>query len=231
VAVLIDWQNTYNGAREAFGLHARSHVEGSVDAWKLGSLLAAAPDRTGRPRELQEVRVYRGMPDRHRDPQTYAAFWSQVEAWRQRGGTRLVSRFRLLRYPSRHLAQQGVPERPREKGVDVWLAIDLVEMAIRHSVDRAVVMSTDTDLVPALELAASERGEEFVEVAGWEGTGSSAALLHVRGHNIVRRRLRENIYGKLRDPTDYNIPKRERQSSWDAQINAEGRRPRRGPGP
>jgi uncharacterized LabA/DUF88 family protein len=123
---------------------------------------------------------------------------------------------------------QGAPiERPREKGVDVWLAIDLVEMAIRHTVDRAIVVSTDTDLVPALELAVAERGEEFVEVAGWQGPRESAGLLRVKGHRVVQRALRDNIYRKLHDPTDYNIPKRERQSSWDAQINAEGRRPRR----
>lgn len=227
VAVLIDWQNTYNGAREAFGLQNRSPVHGNVDAWRLGVLLSAAPDRTGAKRALHEVRVYRGMPDRHRDAPTYAAFWSQAETWRQRGGDRLVTRFRKLRYPSRHLAEQGPAERPREKGVDVWLAIDIVEMAIRHTVDRVVVMTTDTDLVPALDLAVAERGEEFIEMAGWKGPFSSASLLTVKGHRIAHRALREDMYQKVRDPTDYNIPKRERQSSWDEQINAEGRRRRR----
>jgi uncharacterized LabA/DUF88 family protein len=227
VAVLVDWQNTYNGAREAFNLQNRSHVHGNVDAWRLGVLLAGAPDRTGAKRALHEVRVYRGVPDRQRDPRTYAAFWSQVEMWRQRGGDRLVTRFRKLRYPPRHLAKEGIVERPREKGIDVWLAIDLVEMAIRHTVDRVVVMSTDTDLVPALELAVSERGEEFVEVAGWQGPHESAALLNVKDHRIARRSLHDDLYQKIRDTTDYNIPKRERQSTWDDQISAEGRRPRR----
>lgn len=118
----------------------------------------------------------------------------------------------------------------REKGIDVWLAVDLARMAVRGTVDRAVVVSTDTDLVPALILAVEERGAEFVEVAGWVGSTSAASLLKVPRHRIVQRQLKRDAYDRLRDPTDYGIPKAKRrspQTSWDQQITAEGRRPRR----
>jgi hypothetical protein len=34
IAVLLDWQNVYNGAREAFDLHALGHIAGNVDPWQ-----------------------------------------------------------------------------------------------------------------------------------------------------------------------------------------------------
>lgn len=39
-----------------------------------------------------------------------------------------------------------------EKGIDVAMAIDLVRMAMRKELDAAVVVSSDTDLVPAIEM-------------------------------------------------------------------------------
>ena len=54
---------------------------------------------------------------------------------------------RALRYPpdwSAALAQ--------EKGVDVALAVDFVKLAIEGEYDVGVMMSTDNDLLPALEV-------------------------------------------------------------------------------
>ncbi len=221
VAVLIDWQNVYNGPREAFDLYSSGHVAGNVDPIKLAAGLAGAPDPTSRRRVLREIRVYRGKPDNARDARTYAAWRSQTAAWEQRGGDRFKLCARDLKY------EGGV----REKGIDVWLAVDLARMAVRGTVDRAVVFSTDTDLVPALILAVEERGPEFIEIAGWVGSPTAASLLTVPGHRIAQRKLRRDAYDRLHDHTEYNVPKAKRTSpqgsSWDQQINAEGRRPRR----
>lgn len=225
VAVLLDWQNVYNGARAAFELHAGGHIAGNVDAWRLALLLAGGQDASGATRELHRAAIYRGKPDQARDERTYRAFRAQTATWERAGGERLDVCSRLLRYPPRTSS-----ERPREKGIDVWLAVDLVKHAMRHDVDRVVIFSTDTDLVPALEAAVEERGPEFTEVAAWAGQGSSAAMLRVPGHRIVQHALRRDTYDRLHDRTDYNLPKRQRESqgsSWDAQIDAEGRRPRK----
>lgn len=39
----------------------------------------------------------------------------------------------------------------REKGVDVWLAVDMVDMAYRNLYDVAALVSGDADLVPAVK--------------------------------------------------------------------------------
>jgi uncharacterized LabA/DUF88 family protein len=67
----------------------------------------------------------------------------QRTAWERRG----VKVFaRPLRYPRKWPSEKAL-----EKGVDVALAVDLVFNAARRYYDVAVVASTDTDLVPALE--------------------------------------------------------------------------------
>lgn len=223
VIVFIDWQNTYSGAREAFGFQGQGPIAGNVDPWRLARVLAAAADPTSRRRTLQEVRVYRGRPSQDKDRKTYAAHRAQTATWERVGGEMLKVRHRLLRYP----VGGG---RPQEKGIDVLLAIELVEAAIRHQCARAVVMSTDTDLLPAIELAVEERGESFVEVAGWVGSPTAASLLHVKGSTVLRRPLRRHAYDRLEDRTDYTRPAYKRASdrpNWEAQDAAQGRKRRR----
>lgn len=219
VLVLIDWQNTYMCAREAFGAKD-SYTDGQVDPMKLGKGLAGATDTTGQRRELRQIRVYRGKPDNAREPVAYGAWRRQTALWENRGADKFKLCTRDLKYDEH--------SKPREKGIDVWLAIDLVRAACHHTADRVVVVSTDTDLVPALLLAIEERGPEFVEVAGWVGSAEAASLLRVPGYRIAHRELFEGAYDKLADPTDYTSRHRQRpRTEWDDAISAEGRRPRR----
>ncbi len=235
--VYLDWQNIYMGARDAFDLTDRPPAVGNVDPRRLAKLLAAARDRTGAERELREVRIYRGRPLQQYDETSYKAFWAQHDAWKARGGDRLEVISRDLRYPlpaerfpgqERYRRERDGP--PQEKGVDVALAIDLVALAIRKGADRAVVMSTDTDLLPAIELAIAERGEEFIEVAAWdEPPHRHAPVLRPKGASIAQRRIRRDHFMRIRDEVNYSLPKWERNApsdAWDAQIEAEGRRRR-----
>jgi hypothetical protein len=98
-------------------------------------------------------------------------------------------------------------------------------MAYQEAADRVVVVSSDTDMEPALTLATEIRGAGFAEVAGWDGPHESAAVLSVEG--VAQHRLGEADYERLHDPTDYNLNIRVRRrrgdGSWDDQIHAEGR--------
>ena len=48
----------------------------------------------------------------------------------------------------------------KEKGVDVKLAVDILDMAYQDQYDSAIIVSSDTDLIPGIEKA-KERGKKI----------------------------------------------------------------------
>jgi uncharacterized LabA/DUF88 family protein len=217
VTVLLDWQNIYGCARDAFGLRDASAIEGTVHPLQLARHLAGGIEPG---RNLQELRIYRGRPHNAKDRKSYDAWQSQTSEWTRSCGEMLVGRYRDLRYRGDEIM---------EKGIDVWLAIDLVTIAMDPDIGRVVVVSSDSDLIPALELAVQMRGEEFAEVAGWDGDFDSAPILDVPG--VTQRGLTKTHYERFHDDSDYNVGvriRRRQQSSqsWASQIEAEGKRRR-----
>lgn len=142
---------------------------------------------------LTDVRVYTGRPDPTRQSKTYAAHMKQCARWEADGASVI---WRSLRYPSR---RTGLP--PQEKGIDVALCIDFVTMAIDGRYDVGVIMSTDTDLLPALEFTRSRyAGVRHVAVAAWE----SRRRLSSPVGNIWCHWLSKADYDSVADTTDYN---------------------------
>lgn len=64
-------------------------------------------------------------------------------------------------------------DRIREKGVDVKLAVDLVIGAADNLYDIAIVVSSDTDLIPAIKYARNGKKKiiEYVGFAGFPSLG------------------------------------------------------------
>jgi len=194
VMVFLDYQNCYRGAREAFGMENLAHWEGQFDPVRLGNILALRqPGQPTGERKLCGVRLYRGQPSSSKDPKGYAANRRQTQTWEDRG---CVVINRPLRYP-------GAWPRVREgeKGIDVQLAIDFVTHAIHDAYDIGILMSTDTDLVPALE-AVLDIGKRC-EVATWRGPGYRRRL-SVKGREMWCHWVDSVTYGRVADPTDYN---------------------------
>jgi uncharacterized LabA/DUF88 family protein len=138
--VFIDGQNLYHLARAAWspGPQVAGSPYGypSYDVEKLAAWLVARDRR----RVLQQIRFYTGVPE-PRDPQTtfWHGFWG-----------------RKLRY----LVSRGVyvyrgRVRPggQEKGVDVSLAIDLIQLTYEAACDVAIIVSQDWDFGEAVRLA------------------------------------------------------------------------------
>lgn len=160
MAVFIDYQNVYHRARACFGFDAAPSTEGQVDPRRLADVLA---DRAPPPRRLVAVRVYRGEPSPRLDPRAHAATQRQSACW---AADHLVTVWtRPLRYTAAG---------PQEKGVDVLLAIDLVEAAWRDRFDVAVVASADSDLAPAVERVLDVG--KGCEVAAWRAAGCRSRL-------------------------------------------------------
>jgi uncharacterized LabA/DUF88 family protein len=171
VVVFLDWQNVYKGAREAFHQPTSASESGQVSPLRLAELIAnEIPD--GR---LQQVRVYRGLPSNARDPKGYGAARKQTAAWMAEDQQRVHVYLRPLQYLDGHP--------PREKGIDVQLAIDYVAMAVRNEYDVGVIFSTDTDLTPALDAVYELNGpaKPWPRTAGWDGPNHHKRCISASG--------------------------------------------------
>jgi uncharacterized LabA/DUF88 family protein len=199
VIVFIDYQNTYNDARRAFCERSDPATYGQINPMRLGSMLASRqPLGTTAPRNLKEVRIYRGRPESSKEPKTYGAHMRQCATWDAAGA---VVVHRPLRYP-----HDWPASKPEEKGIDVQIAVDLMTMSIRGDLDVAILFSTDTDLRPALEAfpLLTFDAPRTIEVASWKSPVFKKAL-RVPGQHVWCHFLEEDDFRSVRDTRDYNI--------------------------
>ena len=193
VVVFVDYQNAYRSARDAFHDHLFDpHWLGQIPPTAFGLLLIALsgdPERT-----LTQVRIYRGLPSNQRDPKGYAAARRQIAAWEAMPTTHVTTR--SLRYPRNYPR-----EKPEEKGIDVKIALDFYAMAVRNQYDIGILMSGDTDLLPALEEVDRIDGGPSAEVAAW---APLQRRLRVKGARIPCAWIDEKHYGTIQDNRDYN---------------------------
>jgi hypothetical protein len=192
VAVFIDYQNCYGIARREFCDAADPGIRGHLLPRALAHFLAG---KAGGAYELSYCGVYCGIASSAREPRTFAARRKQSAAWEKAGATVVM---RPLRY-------QGPGERPREKGIDVRLAIDVVAKALAGEYDVAIIASCDTDLAPAVELLLelkAKNGTPEVELIAWEGRQSK---IGVAGHRMTYREVTRVDFEAVSDPVDYNI--------------------------
>lgn len=211
VAVFIDWQNCYRSAREAFGFSGPG-IPGNVRPLPLARYLVG---RSAPGASLTRLRIYTGRASQRRDPRTYAANRRQFQAWSSSAPNTVEVIARTLDYSL---------GRPREKGVDVALAIDLVRTTLfEDEHDVALLVSADTDLLPALELVVQRAGPSAIEVAAWAGPHWSPKPLSLAGSRIRQHILDRACYERFADATDYNVDVRMQGASPPF-----GRRPRDG---
>lgn len=207
VVVFVDYQNVYRRARDAFHTHGVDpHWCGQVDPMRLARHLVADSKYD---RSLQEVRVYRGLPANTRDPKGYAATRRQVAAWEAEPLCTVITR--TLQYPPGWPTGHLPGEAPREKGIDVALAVDLAVMASRKQYDVAILCSLDTDLTPSLEFVCDLTrawGKPRVEVAAWSAEGQTNGRLSVPGTRIYCHWIDVTTYNSMRDNTSYSNPPR-----------------------
>lgn len=193
LAVFIDYQNCYKGARRGQrAVDGDDHTIGQVDPLKMGKLIAARhPSYPGaKLRKLETVRVYRGVPSNNHDPVGYAAARKEISRW--------LKHRPLLHTTTRTLAYRN--GKASEKGIDVLLALDLAFGAAAKMFDVAVVFSGDADLLPALERAAGSKA--CCETAHW--TGGDRRMKRTKNGPIVwEHPLTDSDYQQVHEPYDF----------------------------
>jgi len=200
VVVFLDYQNVYWSARSTY--HAPGSPTrriGNIHPAKLGALLA---DMSPSARTFAGVRVYRGMPSANLDPRSHRAWQRQATAWKASGAVVVTQ---ALRYPP---GWPNTPsgQHPQEKGIDVALAVDLVDFAHRGEYDVAIVFSLDADLLPALERVQDiglRTGRPRVEVAAWDAPSKHSPRLRT-SRNTWCHWLHEADYRQVQDLTNYS---------------------------
>ena len=138
--VLIDGQNLFHLAKSAWVPTAMNSTSPyawpSYDVERLARVLVSrVPGRT-----LSEIRFYTGVPRR-----SVHSFWHGF--W--------TNKLRYLRNQGIFVYAGRVGSGGREKGVDVSLAIDLVQATHELRYETAIIVSQDWDFGPAVRLAKS----------------------------------------------------------------------------
>lgn len=157
--VLIDYQNAHLTGRELHrGWGEPAHLS-LVHPMLLAERLVEKRS-VKRATTLEAVRVFRGRPSPERQPELTGYNDAQTANWER------DERLKVIR---RELNYRGWPEHPpREKGVDVSLAIELIRSTLAEEYDAYIVFTADTDLIPALELAFYQT-KPSLELGTWTG--------------------------------------------------------------
>jgi uncharacterized LabA/DUF88 family protein len=135
-AVLIDGgyldkilQNDFSGAR--------------IDIGKLGDELAGSMERL-------RTYYYHCMPFQSNPP-------TPEERVRFASMDAFISKLKKLpRFQFRQGKLQRIGGEYKQKRVDIWMAVDLVRMSSNKQIEQAIIVTGDSDLVPAIEAARDE---------------------------------------------------------------------------
>ena len=198
VAVFIDWQNVYKGAREAFGLRGQGSERGNFSPYRLAKLLAAGNDR-GSDGSLVLVEVHRGLPSSSRDSIGFGANRRQSAAWMAENPEIVIPRMRPLRYTNPDPLSGDLDA--EEKGIDVQLALSAVENTLTTQCEVAVIFSHDTDLKPAVEMIARITGKSHIETASWISPTFQKRLR--TKPEVFHHAIPESVFLSVETPTNY----------------------------
>ena len=139
--VFVDDQNLYHLAKTAWiGSTAAAPNPYGWPSYDVEKLAAALVSRNPGS-VLSEIRFYTGVPDRSNRPERN--FW--YDFW--------YNKLRSLEGNGVYVYRGRVSAGRQEKGVDVSLALDLVEATHEQRYEVAIIVSQDSDFGPAVSLA------------------------------------------------------------------------------
>ena len=194
--VFFDGQHLFRAAKNAWGPSPPNphspYNWPSYDVEKLGQQLISLKSS----RTLEEIRFYTGV---YSEVQHYNMhwFWTNKLDYLETRGI----------YVYRGKVRGGVNESKQEKGVDVSLAIDLVQATHERQYDAAIIVSQDSDFGPAVRLSkliAKEQGRWLTfESAFPIGPGTKYKRAVPGTDKLV---IDKATYDACRDWNDYRPP-------------------------
>lgn len=149
---------------------------------------------------VTRVAVFLGQPGPKSGPRRQAAAARQIARWQ---ATPLVT---VHARPLRYLAtgwENGRPTswRSGEKGIDVLMALAIALGARDNRYDVGVVVSADSDLAPAIDVALAA-GKD-IETAMWWTEQDRNRRLRTGSLQLTHRKFDADLFGWVADRTDY----------------------------
>jgi uncharacterized LabA/DUF88 family protein len=199
VVIFIDYQNVFKVANNYF-LGQNSPAKFEIAMHKIALKVIEYKKHV---RELKQIRIYTGIPSKFKQPKSHALASKRIESWKLDPLVKVITR--PVSYPVGWPKFHKPGENPREKGIDVKLAIDFVTMAIRGEYDIGILFSVDTDLKPALEFVLSDDVSARAEVAAWRRKASNQIRLALSGNRPFCHWLTEDDFYKSLYETNYFV--------------------------
>ena len=190
--VLFDGQNLFRSAKDAWG-PGLPYSWPSYDVEKVAQHLASL--RPGR--ILEHIWFYTGVYSEVQDYDKHWFWTNKLDSLENRGA--YVYRGRV----------RGVGEAKQEKGVDVSLAIDLVQATHDKQYEVVIIVSQDSDYGPAVKLAkliAKGQGRQLVFESAFPVGPGKKYNRAVPGTNKLE--IHKADYDACRDWNEYRRPKR-----------------------
>lgn len=187
VAVVIDGWNILRGADQVldFGDQIDGYV---VDFGKLADEIAA---QRNRPSRIVSVTVVIGVHHRAQNPRARMIADQNIRYWQR------DKRVQVITFENHR-------DRGNEKGVDMELGMQVVELASDPTVDSVVVLSADRDLQPAVDRAVAKPAAR-VELARWEGQRSGLSIRQRNGKLGWCHRLGPEVFHKVATPRGHQL--------------------------
>jgi uncharacterized LabA/DUF88 family protein len=188
VVSFFDCQNLFKSALELW-----KYSFPNFNALKLSKLLASKYKDEGW--QLAGMRLYTGIHDSKRDP-AWHGFWTKKLLAAKNNYPQAVIFTAPLRYDTKGM--------PREKGVDIRIALDLIRMARKNEFDVAMLFSQDNDFSEvANEIrAVSKEYDRWIKIASaFPCDPANPRTKGVRKTDWIH--ISKEDYDSCIDPTDY----------------------------
>ncbi len=188
--VFIDGQNLYHLAKTAWAATGLArYTWPSYDAWRISEeLVARVPGRT-----LTEVRFYTGVPEPGWPPDSnkfWHGFWT--------------NKLRAMTNQGIYVYKGRISRSGQEKGVDVALGLDVVQLTHEQRYDCGVIVSQDWDFGPAISLAktiARSQSRNLTFESAFPFDNGNTSPRGIPGTTWVH--IDKSLYDSCHDPKDY----------------------------
>jgi len=196
--VFIDGQNLYRSAKDAWGTKdecklkpidkAYKYTWPSYDVKKIAVILTSKTSG----RTLSQTRFYTGVYTKRQNLLWYYFWENKLKYLKSQG---------IVTYAGR------INEHQQEKGVDVKLSVDLIQLTYEKRYEVAIIVSQDRDFEPAIQLAkviARDQHRQLVFESHFPlGSGSHSD----RGiPKTTWMPIDKATYDACLDPRDYRMP-------------------------